>query len=281
MNVSEVLRHAEAGTHPSCRRCPWHPRRNPDVAFGTSCVLHGANWKAGSEVVSVQIVRDPAGTTPQDTGTLCFVCNSENPSDRTAQNAFALWNAAVALGADSGEEYLGAHYWTNAMLHGSSGSSASAAEEARRSCSGVLRDQLEALRPNVIIANGEDAAKSLLELGIIRRRWTELRGSFDAGAYREVGRLPSGHRVTSFVSYHTSARSVNQTVANLYTPAAEDRLARKLGKLLSPGAAAEFLEESDPCTTTGRGLRMLLLHWLDIGEAVRAAHGAPAGGAGH
>lgn len=43
------------------------------------------------------IVQDPGDTTPHQTGRLCAVHNAENPSDKTAQQALHLWNAAVSL----------------------------------------------------------------------------------------------------------------------------------------------------------------------------------------
>jgi len=241
------------------------------LAFGVSCREHGIDWLASEHAVSMQIVRDPANTTPEKTGRLCFVCNSRNPTDRTAQNAYALWQAAVALG-DHGDEairYLDGHYWTNAVMHGASGERIKSLNRARHCCVGVLRDQINSLSPKLIIASGADAVKSLNELGLVKVRWRELRDTFPQGAYRELAVLDDGSEVMIYCTYHTSAGVVNRTVARWYTCDTEELIAEKLRRLPDRSVADRFLNRHQPRSASGRGMRVLLLHWLDIGETIR------------
>ena len=55
----------------------------------------------------------------RETGRLCFVHNSKNPSDKTAQHAYDLWKTTVSFDNNENvDPYLKKHYWTNALLHG-------------------------------------------------------------------------------------------------------------------------------------------------------------------
>ena len=110
------------------------------------------NWRSDSRAISIQISRDPANTTPATTGWLCAVCNSENPTDQSAQHGIALWRAGVDRDTDGpeGAKYLSQHYWTNAVMHGGSGN-ANELKAARVSCAPVLRDQIVALAPKVFV----------------------------------------------------------------------------------------------------------------------------------
>ena len=233
------------------------------------------NWLSDAKAVSVQISQDPAGTTPEKTGCLCAVCNSANPTDKSAQQGIALWRAGIERDSDTdrGARFLAAHYWTNAVLHGSDDGQL---ESARSSCMPVLRDQIAAAGPRVIIAGGKVAAESLIQMSLIRQSWATVRQTLRRGAYRENTRLPGGEAATVFVTYHASARSVNQTVSGMYADDVEGLLEQRLGPLPTAGEARRFLNRYDRSTTTGRGMRVLLLHWLDIGMALRAAHGVTA-----
>ena len=218
---------------------------------------------------------DPAGTTPERTGCLCAVCNSANSGDRSAQQGIALWRAGVVRDSDvdGGARYLASHYWTNAVMHGAGDGQL---EAARHSCTAVLRDQLLAASPKVIIAGGRVAAESLKQIGVLRHPWSSLRHALRRGAYREDTTLRTGEAATVFVTYHASARSVNQTVAGLYAEDVEAMLDRRLTEFPTAGEARRFLRQYDRATTPGRGMRLLLLHWFEIGKAVRNAHGATA-----
>jgi uracil-DNA glycosylase len=220
----------------------------------------------------MMIVRDPGGTTPARTGRLCFVCNSDNPSDRTARHAFDLWRAAVAL-AETGPDacrYLDRHYWCNAAMHGSD---AKNLRSARRHCVGVLRDQMSALSPRVVIASGVEAATSLYELGFLKRRWQSFRGDLAGGAYQEEFVGESGGIMHVFCTYHTAATGVNYMVSRLYTERTESLLAKRRDSLDDAGSFDAFLARYSPASAEGRGMRVLLLHWLGIGGAVREAYG--------
>lgn len=274
MSIGDLLDAARRGAHRACAGCPSSPRRLPNPAFGVSCLEHGIDWGTPASAISMVIPRDPANTTPARTGKLCFVCNSQNPSDRSALHQFELWRAAVAL-ADEGEQsrrYLGRHYWTNAVLHGSD---EEGLESARRCCREVLRDQIKLLSPKVIIAAGDAAAKSLHEIGLLKKSWPEFRARLASGVYREDVRLPAGAQAQVFCTYHTSARAVNCNVARLYSDATERELAKRIAVLEDPHAARAFLRRYDTSRTgsaEAKGMRVLLLHWLDIGAAIRLAH---------
>jgi len=271
-NLAEVLRSAATGSHAACRGCPWNPRMVGRIAFGTSCRVHGVDWAEPISARSVQIVRDPGGTTPEQTGTLCFECNKATPSDRTAQNNSALWDAAVVAGAseERAAHLLRGHYWTNAVMHGGTGELADYLERARQHCTGVLRDQVIALRPRVIVASGQDAAQSLYDIGILKRRWGSFRNGLNASAYSERGSI-NGTTVEVFVTYHTSAGVVNRTVSKLYSAETEEILSRAVENVPNREAVVGFLARNSAETTTGKGLRVLLLHWIQIGSAIRTA----------
>jgi len=272
MSLKQLLADVSAGDHSACASCPSSPRHFPGAAFGVSCREHGVDWQTSGTAVSMMIVRDPAGTTPATTGWLCFVCNSSNPTDRTAQHAFSLWRAAVALSDDAEKacRYLGDHYWTNAALHGSD---TSRLERARRCCARVLRDQIEALSPRVVIASGVQAATSLHELGLLNARWCDIRTGFDKGAHLERVRRPSG-ATEVYCTYHTSATGVNCEVSKLYSNSTDKLLAQRRAALSDADAFDRFLGQYRPESAEGRGMRVLLLHWLDIGEGIRRAHAA-------
>lgn len=115
----QFLEQAELGNHTCCSRCPWNPKIVGPIAFGMSCMEHGVNFAIASSAISMQVVQDPAGTTPEKTGRLCFVHNSEYQTDKTALHAFDLWKATVSFDIQEDQDpYLHNHYWTNALLHG-------------------------------------------------------------------------------------------------------------------------------------------------------------------
>lgn len=268
-----LLRSAGEGKLPVCDGCPWSPKKLGSVAFGVSCREHGVHHGAASGALSVQVSQDPAGTTPEETGRLCAVCNSGNPTDRTARNGLALWEAAVARGTHDGAAYLRGHYWTNAVMHGAPNGTPARKEKrrARERCSEILRAQLLLLRPEVVIACGVDASESLHGIGLIGRRWAKLRRHLVTGAYRENSSY-LGFETSVYCTYHTGWRAVNLAASRLYSPGTEVLLDRRLGNLEAPAAARAFLNTNPEDSASGRGMRVLLLHWLDIGEAIRSAH---------
>ena len=177
-DIQNILIDAESGAHESCCDCPWRPM-GQKMAFGISCELHGVSWSQQERTISFQIVQDPGNTTPADTGKLCFVCNSSNPTDRTAQHNYDLWKAGVSLDWEGKEDdrYLKRHYWTNAIMHGASKESGlrGRINDSRRHCRDILIAQLKALKPQVIITSGKVAAESLYETGIISEKWDSSR----------------------------------------------------------------------------------------------------------
>lgn len=281
MTLQELLALARDGVLPACDGCPWSPRRDRSVGFGVSCTDHGVRWESESQANSMLIVQDPADTTPHETGRLCAVHNSMNPSDRTAQQSLALWNAAVSLQAEEPNAggYLRRHYWTNSIMHGASGSTGLRASKimarARQHCLRVLEAQIRLLRPNVIIATGKAAVDSLRELRLIPVDWSKARQIFSDGAYHHRNaEWIADKTVRVFCTYHTAARVVNQTLAKMYDPShTEDLILKKSRAIHSPPSVEQFLRrygEPDK-RSADRGMRYLLNHWLDIGLAIRAA----------
>lgn len=270
--LDSLLHDAGAGEHPARDGCPWSPKELGAVAFGVSCEKHGVGHETPS-ALSIQISQDPAGTTPEKTGRLCAVCNGGNPTDRTARNGLALWEAAVARGALEGDAYLRGHYWTNAMMHGAPNGTPARRKkrQARDQCSEVLRGQLTLLRPKVVVACGMDASESLHRIGLVSQRWTKLRRQLATGAYQESS-SSLGFETSAFCTYHTGWRAVNRAASRLHSPGTEELLDRRLDSLEAPAATRAFLDAHPEDSASRRGMRVLLLHWLDIGEAIRSAH---------
>ncbi len=273
MNLNTLLSQAELGSLPACASCPSSPHNAEGTAFGISCTEHGVDWKYGSRTISMMILSNPAGTTPAHTGRLCFVHNSENPSDKTAQNAFALWRAAVSLEfnekKDEAKRYLKANYWTNAALHGTDEKKLNA---ARKCCTTVLKAQIDVLSPKIIIACGIDAANSLFEIGLFTKPWEEFKDIFNTGAYVERATLKDGSEVKVYCTLHTSGLAVNINASSLYSDLTEKLITEKRKFVDTQQAIDSFLCEYSADTTRGKGMRVLLLHWLDIGLQVRLAH---------
>lgn len=289
MTINQILSDAKEGKHAACNPCPWNPRRLRDVAFGKSGGAgcnHAVNWRSTGKAISVTIVRDPGGTTPQKTELLCFACNSKNPSDQTANHAFDLWKAAVSLSLstrDSDIPYLSDHYWTNAIMHSAVDKKTRDKElsTARRSCKDVLQYQIEALSPRVIIACGEHAVNSLNDNGLLTKKWSKIVPEFRHGAYTETTNLVSDYKVRIYCTYHTGITAVNCIVAKLYDDTTKSELLQRAKLLPNPIAFNAFLNQWYPPTMNAertdmnaesKGMRVLLLHWLDIGEAIRQAH---------
>ncbi len=89
--------------------------------------------------------------------------------------------------------------------------------------------------------------------------------------------LPVGHQIGTPVG-HTSAQAVytrpNSSAARLYPAGYEKLLDMKLKGIAKTASLEAFLEKYGEDSTRGRGMRVLLLHWLEIGRAIRLAHGA-------
>jgi uracil-DNA glycosylase len=271
-DLEELLLTAERGDHGACRYCPSSPRNTPQSAWGVSCREHGIDWSLpDSRALSMMVVQDPANTTPAITGKLCVVCNSKNASDGSAQHGLALWAAAVALTPEHERplRYVDGHYWANAAMH----SDGETLKKTSKCCRSVLLEQIKLLKPHVMIATGEVAAASLKGIGLLKREWREFNSHFEIGAYSETAAMRDGHKAQVFCTYHESRKVVNQTVARYrYSDTTERLLAEKRESLADPAPVDAFLSRYPATGTEGKGMRVLLLHWLDIGEAIRKAH---------
>ncbi len=273
-DLSALLERAKRGDLAACQQCPWSPVKLGSIAFGASCREHGVDYNSSLDAVSVQVTQDPGNTTPEKTGRLCSVHNSQEPRDLTARNGFSLWKAAVARQHDGGgDRYLSGHYWTNAIMHGAPKESRSEIGKARKCCSSVLRDQIEILKPKVTIALGGVATDALYDAGFLSKRWPQFRDDLSTGPYEET-QDPFGSKTFVYCTYHTSAGAVNRGASSRYSSQTEQLLARKLEQIGETKAAQDFLSVHSKDSARGRGMRLLLLHWLRIGDAIRSQHAA-------
>ncbi len=164
------------------------------------------------------------------------------------------------------------HYWTNAIMHG--GSDKDELKEARKSCRPTLQAQIEALSPKIIIVNGQDAADSLYEIGLLQTRWSKFNQSLAEGVYFEETRI-HGAATKIFCTYHTAAGVVNRTVFQRYT----DQTESQIDQLAKAGSSLESIQKfkakyANVKENRRRSMMVLLLHWLAIGEAIREANGS-------
>ncbi len=271
-DLNALLKKAKRGALGACQDCPWSPVKLGPTAFGTSCREHGVDYTSSVGAVSVQVTQDPGSTTPEKTGRLCSVHNSCEPTDRTAQNGLSLWNVAVARQQDGGSDpYLGGHYWTNAIMHGAPKGFRSRIKQARTHCSSVLRDQIAALSPKVVIACGEHATNSLFDAGLLNQRWYQIRRSFSSGVY-EASSSSLGFETSVYCTYHMSQGAVNRAASRLHSDHTEELLSQQLEQIENRAVVHEFLKANPLGSTSGKGMRVFLVHWLDIGDAIRRAH---------
>jgi hypothetical protein len=271
VDLKDLLNNIEEGKHNACRGCPWNPKHSSGSAFGVSCIKHGFDWQNPGSALSVLIARDPGGTTPEKTGILCGYCNSKFTTDHSAQHGLSLWRAAVSL-AESGPDetkFMKQHYWMNAVMHGGKDNQL---EVARTHCTQILLEQINSLSPQVIITTGKDASQSLFELKLITRRWDEFKDDFSNHPYCEEVTLSSGKRAIVFCTYHGSATAVNTHIARKYSESTEDYLNNKIKRLPNPKPAQNFMKRTSGLNGEQKGMRVLLLHWLEIGEAIRQAN---------
>lgn len=272
MSLKNLLKTAEEGRHSACQKCPWNPKFDEEAAFGVSCVKHGIDWSLPVSAVSILIAQDPANTTPAKTGRLCGFCNTQFASDKSANHGYDLWNAAVSL-AEYGlavNRYMKNHYWTNAIMHG--GSNEKQRESARVCCTRILFEQISLLSPRIIIVTGKVASESLFDLKFLSKRWDEFKSVFSHQVYSELTTLPSGKKATVYCTYHGSSTVVNTHVADLYSDDTKNTLNKRIGQLPDASSAQNFLRKYPDSNEQGRGMRVLLLHWLEIGESIRRAN---------
>jgi len=275
--MNNLFEESKSGNYIHCKNCPWNPKKVGPIAFGVSCEEHGIQWSLGKKAVSIQVVQDPAGTTPEKTGRLCFVHNSMNPSDKTAQHAYDLWKATISYDVNTtNDKYLKKHYWTNALMHGAdkvkhaSLRKNNILEDAREHCANILSEQINLLSPKVIIANGEIASKSLYDIGLLQYKWNDFKKDFDEGIHREIALLPNGQKVIVFSTFHTAITPINTHIARMYSAGIQAKLDQKLESIKNYSNVIAFLKKYSSYETTGKGMRVLLQHWIDIGSAIRA-----------
>jgi hypothetical protein len=84
--------------------------------------------------------------------------------------------------------------------------------------------------------------------------------------------LPLGKIATVYCTFHGSATAVNTHVARLYTDETKKILTQKIEKLPNAIPAQRFLRLYQGINGEDKGMRVLLLHWLEIGEGIRNAN---------
>ena len=276
MKIPQILEQARTGNLECCKNCPWSPKYVKRAGFGVSCTEHGINWEIEGKANSMLIAQDPGDTTPHQTGRLCIVHNAENPTDTTAQHALRLWNATVSLNHNNPAAggYLKKHYWVNSIMHGVSKKEEKLRKKiqgARKCCRNVLDLQIAALKPNVIIAYGAEAANSLYEIGILKKGWSSIRKHFNNGAYSEDINSWRGIKIKALCTYHTSKRAIDTISVYYDSQTTEKSIEEKTKKIGYPNSIIQFLSiyAKADISKEHRGMRYLLNHWLDIGEAIR------------
>lgn len=284
MKINDFLTSVEKGQHNACKECPWNPMHSKGIAFGVSCERHGVKWSANepTKMVSMLIAQDPAGTTPGKTGILCAVCNSQFATDHTAQHSNTLWKAAVSLGETgaSATRYLNNHYWANAIMHGfKAGKNASEKEKwlekqigpARGCCTTILQGQIDLLSPQIIIATGKVASDSLYDIKLISKSWDGFKGDLSRQVYKERITLPTGKEAIVFCTLHSSTNGVFQA-EKYYSNDSKQLLSRRIEQLPDKSSALNFMRRYQDVQKEDRGMRVLFLHWLQIGEEIRRAN---------
>lgn len=285
MSIVELIKIIEKGKHPACQDCPWNPNLNKKYPsdFGSSCVLHGIDWSKSRSAVSMLIAQDPAGTTPAKTGSLCGYCNARFSTDHSAQHGYLLWKAAISL-AESGPaayRYMSEHYWTNAIMHGVKvdkndkneiNENERQRKQARFCCESILLEQINLLSPRVIIVTGTYAADSMFHLGLISKSWNDFKNQFSHQVYSEQITLSSGIKSTIYCTYHASATAVNTHVARMFTEETNTLLTQKIEQLPNSIPAQHFMRQFQGIRGEDKGMKVLLLHWLEIGEGIRRAN---------
>jgi uracil-DNA glycosylase len=258
--------------HEACKSCPW---AKPGMAFGKSCQDHCHNWARSDHADVMSILQDPGGTTPEHTEKLCAVCNSANPSDKTARYCFDL---ARAAGID-----LKRWYVTNSTKHGIATSRFSKSEQeafksheesARFQCARVLLDEINIVKPKLIIVSGGKALASLQNAGIVNAEKLGF-GHWVRISPVTVSNLPgNGQAVKLFFLYHTSARVTNQTLSRLYDESIPEKIKEIQKHLSSPDAVDQFIKNFDRPDSSGKqtvrnGMLVHLYHWLRLAETIK------------
>ena len=72
--------------------------------------------------------------------------------------------------------------------------------------------------------SGTVAVQSLDDIGLLKQHWSELRHTLRRAPHKERATLPTDEAAAVFVTYHASARAVNQTVAARYADDVEWQL---------------------------------------------------------
>jgi uracil-DNA glycosylase len=140
--LDHILEKARRFGHAECENCP----RKGSAVFGRSCSEH----YAGENARGMFVLRDPSVGPNGVAGDslVCCYCHE----DKTAVRH---------------REMMKKHqldpklfYITNAVLHGPSDRNTAPSSRAIESCSGVLRSQIEAVNPRLIITCGREAYRA-------------------------------------------------------------------------------------------------------------------------
>jgi hypothetical protein len=231
----------------------------------------------------MSIGRDPGGTTPEKTGVLCSTCNRKNMTDKSAQGAFDLANAAIigdmSFDPDrSRHPYFTRHYVTNVVKHGVPTRGCLSAQEqqvlkgrfdeARLCCSAILKEEILALKPVLIKPSGKDAASSLQQMGILPER--SLIDLVERSPHRLKDYYGPGKDLLIFCLYHQAIKVTNMTLPRYYSDSVMDEIQELKKGHPGPAAVEAFIRKYQGVSeTTRRGMMVHLKHWLRLGKLLR------------
>jgi len=278
--IEALLKKVKDYEHPACKNCPWN---KPGMAFGVSCTKHHINWKKTDKADVLSIWENPGGTTPEHSGNLCGICNSLNVTDKSAQNSFDLMKAAIIGEWDYSRKEINrtfkTWYITNSTKHGVATSRFSEQErnqlkkrmkKAGECCSLILREEIDILRPKLIIANGMKAVRNLQLLGILKRGTSSMKDWADSSPYRIDHYYDNGVLMKVFCLYHTSAGVTNRTVSKLFNEQTLKEIEVLKQRHPNPSAINRFMEKYNSASyVVRRGMYVHLMYWMKLGEVVR------------
>ncbi len=140
--LEAILEKARGSGHSECEGCP----RKRFPVFGRSCSVH----YAGENAKGMFVLRDPSvgENGVAGDGLVCCYCHA----DKTAIRHRGMMKKYRLDPKD--------FYITNAVLHGPAGQNKAPNKAAVSSCSGVLRSQIDAVAPRVIVTLGDHAYRA-------------------------------------------------------------------------------------------------------------------------
>lgn len=278
-NIAALLKKAENFEHIACKDCPWN---KPGMAFGVCCTKHHLNWKKKEQADIFSIGQDPGSTTPERTGTICAICNSVNTSDGSAQGAFDLLKSAIIGEWDYSRartnEIFKNWYPTNSLKHGIHSRFSQKEENllekkrknAMKCCSIILKEEIDIIRPKLLLVNGLRAVKMLQFQGIIEKGNLPMRSWVENSPHEIKDYYGDGASLKIFCLYHTAKKVTYQTVWKLHNEETLETIKKLRERHPNPRAVDSFIEKySKASYTVRKGMLVHLMYFLKLGEVIR------------